>query len=56
MNPVMHKPLFGKQESQESIQESLDQAKISKDTEIMPMKIQSSIPLPLTDDISDTLA
>ena len=27
MNPVMHEPYFGKQESQESIQESRNQAK-----------------------------
>ena len=30
MNHAIHKPLFGKQESQESIQESYNQAKNSK--------------------------
>ena len=34
MNHMMCNPLFGKQESQESIQESQNQAKIPKDSRI----------------------
>ena len=34
-------PLFGKQESQESIQESQSQAKIPKDSRITSIQIQS---------------
>ena len=47
MNHVMHKPLFGKQESQESIQESwIDQVKIIKIPESHRYwKIQGSEPL-----------
>ena len=30
MNHMMYKPIFGKQESQESIQESQNQAKVAK--------------------------
>ena len=41
----MHNSLFGKQESQESIQESRNQAKISKDSRITSIKIQSCGPL-----------
>ena len=41
MNHMMCNPLFGKQESQESIQESQNQAKIPKDSRIMSIKIQS---------------
>ena len=39
------KPLFGKQESLESRQESWNQAKISKDSRITSIKIQSCRPL-----------
>ena len=42
---MMCNPLFGKQESQESIQESQNQAKILKDSRIMSVKIQSCGPL-----------
>ena len=45
MNHVMHKPLFGKQESQESIQESRNQAKILKIPESCQQKFQSCGPL-----------
>ena len=45
MNHMMCNPLFGKQESQESIQESQNQAKILKDSRIMSIKIQSCGPL-----------
>ena len=44
MNHVMYKPLFGKLESQESIQESRNQARIP-DSRIMLTKIPSSGPL-----------
>ena len=40
-------PLFGKQESQESIQESQNQAKIPKDSRITSIQIQSYGPLDL---------
>ena len=45
MNHMMYNPLFGKQESQESIQESQNQAKIPKDSRIMSVKSQSCGPL-----------
>ena len=45
MNHAMRKPLFGKQESLESIQESWNQAKIPKDSRITSIKIQSCGPL-----------
>ena len=45
MNHVLYKPLFGKQESLESIQESWNQAKIPKDFRITLIKIQSCGPL-----------
>ena len=45
MNHMMCNPLFGKQESQESIQESQNQAKIPKDSRIMSVKSQSCGPL-----------
>ena len=45
MNHMLCYPLFGKQESQESIQESRNQAKILKDSRIMLIKIQSCGPL-----------
>ena len=45
MNYVMCYPLFGKQESQESIKESQNQAKIPKDSRITSIKIQSCGPL-----------
>ena len=41
----MCNPLFGKQESEESIQESQNQAKIPKDSRIPSIKIQSCGPL-----------
>ena len=41
----MRNSLFGKQESQELIQESRNQAKIAKDSRIMSIKIQSCGPL-----------
>ena len=45
MNHVMCHPLFGNQESQESIQESQNQAKIPKDSRITSIKIQICGPL-----------
>ena len=45
MNHMMCNPLFGKQESQESIQESQNQAKILKDSRITSVKSQSCRPL-----------
>ena len=41
---MIRKPLFGKQESQELIQESWNQAKIQKDSRIMLIKIQAYRP------------
>ena len=41
MNHMMCNPLFGKQESQESIQESQNQGKIPKDSRITSVKSQS---------------
>ena len=44
MNHVMHKPLFGKQEWQKSIQESQNQAaKIPKDFRITSRRVDISI-------------
>ena len=45
MNHMMSKPLFGKQESLNTIQESWNQPKISKDSRIMLIKILSCGPL-----------
>ena len=45
MNHMMCKPLFGKQELQESIQESQNQANIPKDSRITSVKSQSCGPL-----------
>ena len=45
MNHVMCYSLSGKQESQESIKESQNQAKIPKDSRITSIKIQSCGPL-----------
>ena len=45
MNNMMCNPLFGKQESQELIQESQNQAEILKDSRIMSVKSQDCGPL-----------
>ena len=45
MNHMMCNPLFDKQESQESIQESQNHAKILKDSKITSVKSQSCGPL-----------
>ena len=45
MNHIMYNPLFGKQESLESIQESQNQAKIAKDSRNTLVKSQSCGPL-----------
>ena len=45
MNHMMCNPLFGKQESQESIQECQNQAKIPKDSRITSVQCQSCGPL-----------
>ena len=47
MNHAIHKPLFGKQESQKLIQESRNQAKNLKDSRITSTNIQSCGPLGL---------
>ena len=47
MNHVTPKLLFGKQESQELIQESRNQAKMPKDSRITSIEIQSCGPLGL---------
>ena len=47
MNHMMYNPLFGKKETQESIQESQNQAKIPKDSTITSVKTQSADPSPL---------
>ena len=44
MNHVMHQPLFGKQESQELIQESWNQAKIQKIPESCRSKFRVADP------------
>ena len=48
MNHVQHKALFGKQESQESIQESRNQAKIPKMAESRWWKFRVADPLGLS--------
>ena len=47
----MCNPLFGKQESQEAIQESLNQAKILNDSRITSIKTQSCGPSALYDNV-----
>ena len=47
MNHMMCNPLFGKQESQESIQEYQNQAKIPKDSRITSIKFRVADPSPL---------